>query len=217
MFDWKRVLVLAPHTDDAELGCGGTIARLIEEGVEIFIAVFSTAEKSLPPGVPPGTLREEFLKAMETMEVPPSNLLVFDFEVRRLNYYRQEVLEKIVQIKKQVSPDAVFLPASTDLHQDHQVIFQEGMRAFKNTTVLGYELPWNHLSFEASFLIELATRHLEKKWQAMLCYQTQFMLRRPYFAKSFIESLARMRGVQVDVEYAEAFQALRVLSRMKNK
>jgi len=46
----RRVLVLAPHTDDAELGCGGTIARLLTDGADVFVAAFSTAEESLPPG-----------------------------------------------------------------------------------------------------------------------------------------------------------------------
>lgn len=47
----KKVLVLAPHTDDAELGCGASIARFIEEGSDILVAAFSSAEESLPVGV----------------------------------------------------------------------------------------------------------------------------------------------------------------------
>ncbi len=53
---WKRVLVLAPHTDDGEFGCGGTMARLVEAGAEVRYVAFSIATKSLPPGFPPDTL-----------------------------------------------------------------------------------------------------------------------------------------------------------------
>ena len=60
MNSMRRVLVLAPHTDDAELGCGGTIARLLRDGVDVFVAAFSTAEESLPPGAAPCRLRMSF-------------------------------------------------------------------------------------------------------------------------------------------------------------
>src|SRR5262249_11400292 len=56
---WKRALVLAPHTDDGEFGCGGTMARLVEEGVDVRYVAFSIATRSLPGGFPPDTLRHE--------------------------------------------------------------------------------------------------------------------------------------------------------------
>jgi len=61
----ERLLVLAPHTDDAELGCGGTIARLLEAGTEVYVVALSTADDSLPPGAPPTTLAHEFGQAMQ--------------------------------------------------------------------------------------------------------------------------------------------------------
>jgi hypothetical protein len=94
--DAKTILVLAPHTDDAELGCGGTISRFVEEGRKVFVAAFSTAEESLPAGMPADTLKREFFEAMPMLGVPETHLTVFEFPVRRLNYHRQEVLERIV-------------------------------------------------------------------------------------------------------------------------
>jgi LmbE family N-acetylglucosaminyl deacetylase len=213
MFEWKRVLILAPHTDDAELGCGGTMSRLAEQGVDLFLAVFSTADQSLPDGAPPGTLKEEFLTAAIILGIPQEHLHVFTFEVRKLNYHRQAILEHIINLKKTINPDAVFVPASTDLHQDHTVIHAEGIRAFKQTTVLGYELPWNHLSFHAHVLVALERRHLLKKWQALQAYRTQLELKRPYFSEDFIYGLARVRGVQAGVHYAEAYEVLRIVLR----
>src|SRR5260370_37354738 len=81
----QRVLLLAPHTDDAELGCGGTIARLLREGEDVFVAAFSTAEESLPPEASPTRLRDEFLAALQTLGVPPEKTLVFGYPVRRLS------------------------------------------------------------------------------------------------------------------------------------
>src|ERR1700733_12626407 len=77
MSSMQRVLVLAPHTDDAELGCGGTIARLLREGEDVFVAAFSTAEGSLPPGTAPTRLRDEFLTAMQSLGIPPEKTSVF--------------------------------------------------------------------------------------------------------------------------------------------
>lgn len=208
--DFNCVLVLAPHTDDAELGCGGTIARFMEAGVRIHIAVFSTAEESLPDGEKPGTLKDEFFKAMAVMGIPESNLTVHDYPVRRLTSYRQEVLESLVALRHRIKPDAVFLPAGTDLHQDHQVVNVEGLRAFKDITVWGYELPWNHVEFSANAFVVLEETHLQKKWAALQAYKSQTKMGRPYFTWEFVQSLARVRGVQVKAEYAEAFEVIRI-------
>lgn len=206
----RRALVLAPHTDDAELGCGGTIARMLDEAVEVTIAAFSSAQESLPAGMDPDTLKNEFRAATRTLGVPDANALVFDYPVRKLSYFRQEVLEELVRLRSQVQPDTVFLPAGTDLHQDHQVLFNEGVRAFKELTVLGYELPWNHIDFSAQAFFGLERRHVDAKLAALRQYASQIQLQRPYFTAEFIEGLARVRGVQVKCEFAEAFQVLRL-------
>lgn len=205
-----RVLVLAPHTDDAELGCGGTIARILEEGGQVFIAVFSIAEDSLPPGAPPTTLEREFFEASSRMGVPDAHLFVHRYPVRRFSYYRQDILEDLIRLKKQIEPHLVLLPASTDLHQDHRVIYEEGMRAFKEISVWGYELPWNHTSFAAESFVELSEGNLRKKWEALEAYQSQFSLGRQYFSWEFVMGLARVRGTQIKVDFAEAFEVQRL-------
>jgi LmbE family N-acetylglucosaminyl deacetylase len=206
----RRVLVLAPHTDDAELGCGGTIARLLTDGADVFVAAFSTAEESLPPGAKPSRLRDEFLAAMQTLGIPHDNALVFEYPVRRLSYYRQELLEELVKLRKQIDPNMVFLPSSSDLHQDHQVLNAEGLRCFKDMTVWGYELPWNNIGFPAQAFVTLEPCDLQAKWDALQAYKSQFELGRPYFSREFIEGLARVRGVQVKSPYAEAFEVMRL-------
>jgi N-acetylglucosamine malate deacetylase 1 len=191
----KRLLVLAPHTDDAELGCGGTIARFLEEGVEVSVLAFSTATESLPPGSPPTLLRDEFFQ---------------DYPVRRLSSHRQDVLEDLVQMRRKFQPDMVLLPSGSDLHQDHQVVYAEGLRACKDLTVWGYELPWNHITFSAQAFVVLQRRHVESKWRALRAYESQIDISRPYFNEKFIEGVAHMRGVQVKAEFAEAYEVLRI-------
>jgi LmbE family N-acetylglucosaminyl deacetylase len=103
MFGWKRVLILAPHTDDAELGCSGTIARLFGEAV-VYVAISLNADHSLPKKAAKGILQQEFLNAMQVMGIPRRKFHISGFEVRKLNYHRQEILEKIVQLKNKSNP-----------------------------------------------------------------------------------------------------------------
>ena len=132
--DLEEVLVLAPHTDDGEFGCGGTMARLVEAGVEVRYHAFSIATRSLPPGFAPDTLAREVREATAELGIPESQLTVHDFDVRTFPERRQDILELLVTLWEELRPDAVFQPSHHDVHQDHQTIAQEGLRAFKRTT-----------------------------------------------------------------------------------
>jgi LmbE family N-acetylglucosaminyl deacetylase len=205
-----RTLVLAPHTDDAELGCGGTLARAVEEQSPIHVAVFSTVEDSIPSGLPADTLEEEFVEAMSRLGLQSDAYTVHHYRVRLLSEHRQEVLDEMLRLRQMFDPDSVLVPASTDLHQDHQVVHEEALRAFRDITVWGYELPWNHIMFTANGFVMLERRHVETKWRVLESYRSQIDMARPYFAQSFVESLARVRGTQVKTQYAEAFEIMRM-------
>jgi LmbE family N-acetylglucosaminyl deacetylase len=205
----KTILILAPHTDDGELGCGGTIARYVEEGHKIIYAAFSTCHQSLPKGFAPDTLRTEVTNATSILGVQPQDLIIFDYEVRRFKEVRQNILEDIVSLNKKYDIDTVFVPSSTDIHQDHQVIYEEGLRAFKNKTIFGYEMPWNNISFNATSFIKLKKEHIDKKVLALQEYVSQNG--RAYTSETFIRSLATVRGTQIGCEYAEAFDIIRMI------
>lgn len=204
MFNPEKILVLAPHTDDGELGCGGAIAKFCAEGRQVYYAAFCLCSKSLPESVPANTLELECRKATSLLGIPSSNLVLFNYEVRTLPRSRQEILEELLQLQSQINPDMVLLPAASDIHQDHQVIHQEGLRAFKNVTFAGYELPWNNYSFHTNFFIRLNESEINKKVDALRSYQSQS--HRNYMQEDFIRSLAKVRGVQANAAYAEAFE-----------
>jgi LmbE family N-acetylglucosaminyl deacetylase len=150
------------------------------------------------------------MKAMPVLGVAADHLFVYGFPVRKLSYHRQEVLEELVGLRRRIAPDLVFIPSEHDLHQDHQVVHAEGLRAFKDISVLGYELSWNHISFSAQAFVVLDKGHLERKWQALQCYRSQLGMGRLYMTRKYIEGIARVRGVQVKEEWAEAFEVLRL-------
>ncbi len=202
-----RVLVLAPHTDDGEFGCGGTIAKFIEEKTEVYYVAFSTAEKSVPEGLPKNILEVEVKEATKRIGIPYSHLIIYKYEVRKLNYIRQEILEELVKIKKNIKPDLVFLPSKNDLHQDHITVATEGIRAFKQISILGYELPWNNITFHTQVFIKLKETHVQKKIHALKAYNSQS--HRDYAAEDFIWSWAKTRGTQIGTKYAETFEITR--------
>jgi LmbE family N-acetylglucosaminyl deacetylase len=207
---WERVLVLAPHTDDGEFGAGGTMARLVEEGVDVRYVAFSIATKSLPEGFAPDTLAREVREATATLGIPEANLTVHDFDVRTFPLVRQDILEILIALWEEWKPDAVFQPSLHDIHQDHQVIAAEGVRAFKRTTILGYEIAWNNFDFKYQAYVSLEKKHLERKAEALSKYASQ--QHRRYADPEYIWNVARTHGINVNREYAEVFEVYRVVA-----
>lgn len=205
--DVDRALVLSPHTDDAELGMGATIALLVERGAEVYCHAFSNASKSLAKNLPKNTLEIEFRNAMKILNVPDKFVKIHNYEVRTFSYYRQQILEELFKIRNELKPNLVFLPSTKDIHQDHQVINQEGIRIFKTTCLLGYELPFNNITFPTTSFFVLNKKHVDKKIEALKCYNSQSY--RKYLHPEFIQSLAITRGTQIQVDYAESFEVIR--------
>ena len=204
---FKNVYVLAPHTDDGELGAGGTISKLIEQGANIFYFAFSSAAESVPEGFPKDILKTEVLSATAKLGIPNKNVFIYNYQVRRLNYSRQDILETLVSHSRKLKPDLVLMPSFNDIHQDHATIAQEGLRAFKSSTILGYELIWNNLTFNTTSFVNLDEKHIQKKCDALKEYKSQ--VQKDYMSKDFIFSLARTRGIQIGSQFAESFEVVR--------
>ena len=207
---WERVLVLAPHTDDGEFGCGGTMARLADAGCDVRYVAFSIATRSLPQGFPPDTLAREVREATTELGIPAERLTVHDFDVRTFPEHRQEILELLIGLWNEWEPDLVFQPSLHDIHQDHQTVAAEGLRAFKRTTILGYEIPWNNLDFAYQAYFALDKRHVERKADALAKYASQ--QHRRYANREYIWNIARTHGINVNRNYAEVFEVYRVVA-----
>ena len=207
ILDVRKILVLAPHTDDGEFGCGGSIAKFIEQGADVYYATFSLCEESVPDCWPRDILEKEVKQAISVWGIPETNLLIYRYPVRRFAENRQDILENLVDLQRRLQPNLIFTPSINDLHQDHHIMTQEAMRAFKKKTILAYEMPWNNVTFSTQLFIKLQSRHIDIKLSALREYSSQS--RKPYANETFIRSLAHTRGVSVDAEYAEAFEIIR--------
>lgn len=200
---FKKVLALAPHTDDIELGCGGFLSKLKKENknVEIDAISFSSAQ---PLSV--GDPVDEFKSAMSILDIDGEFL---DFKPRVFHQQRQDILDFLWNRNKDNEYDLVLCPSSYDNHQDHQVLNQECFRAFKKTSIFGYEMPWNNRTFSTDIFVKLDRQSIDIKYKMVDCYKTQG--ERVFMSKEYIFDVARTRGLQVGCEYAECYEAIRVV------
>lgn len=196
----KKILALAPHTDDIELGCGATLHKYKDEYQIDALAI--TSAQPLATGDPV----QEFYNAMDIIG---ANAWFLDYECRILNDRRQDLLNYFWQLQQKNKYDIVFCPSSYDHHQDHQVVYAEAFRAFKHSTILGYELPWNNRIFRTDVFISVEQQDIDAKIKMLDCYETQ--LERAFMCKEYVQDIARTRALQVGKKYVESFEAIRVI------
>lgn len=208
-----RVLLLSPHTDDIEIGAGGTLTKLLHGKDNNFCwVVFSTCENAVPQGLPPDALRNEFTAVASRVNI--TNYRIHSFPNRNFPACALAILEELDRVKNEFKPDLIIAPSLNDFHQDHRTVAEQAIRVFKkDASIVGYELPWDNLFFQPQLIVELTQEQMEEKWRLLSLYKSQFILKRNYFSKDFIFGWARMRGVQCSAEYAEAFEVTRWIVR----
>lgn len=207
--DGRPVLFLGAHPDD-EISCGGTLHRLIREGHEVHYAYMSECtESTVALGFDAQQLLDECSASCTNLGILEKNIYTYDFPVRRLPQYRQEILEELVSLRKLIKPGLVLVASRDDVHQDHSAVTHEAVRAFKHSSILGYEFPWNQLVSHVDLLSELESDDLEAKIRTWNCYATQAS--RGYHGAQVFNSLAQIRGMQANVPLAEGFEVIRVI------
>lgn len=205
-----NILFLSPHTDDVELGCGGTMHRLLKKSSNnIYVNTFSTCSDLENKS---DLLKKESQVSLEELGIDAEKVSYNDFKVRNFNINRQEILDTLICLREKINPDIVFLPSSMDVHQDHEVIYSEGVRCFKNfSSIYGYQLPWNLSSLENNFTISFDKESLNKKISCLSKYYSQ--VHRPYMNAEYIRSSAIFFGLNTDEEFAESFEVIRLKSK----
>jgi LmbE family N-acetylglucosaminyl deacetylase len=205
----KRILFLGAHPDDVEFGAGGALARFMRTGHAVKIVVFSACTESIPHGYPPDLLVREMEASMKSLGVAEYTIL--DFPVRNFPARRQDILEQLVKLQRSKRHDLVIAPSTADIHQDHSVLGAETARAFQSSSILHYEITKNALTFLPVFYVEMSEEDLKAKINAVRCYKSQIELRPRFSDPRNIEAVARVRGIQIRAEFAEAFETSRLI------
>ena len=198
-----RVLALSPHTDDVELGAGGFLYRLAGEGSEVHVVSFARAAS-----LNGDDTLEEWHQSLACLFVDKGRRQFWGYQDTRLPTNAREILDRLVALRDELCPDLVLVPTRYDVHQDHQTVTEEAIRAFKRQRLLGYDLVWNAVgAVRLDWFSQLTEYQIEVKEKALACYASQ--KGRPFFRPGLARAIAMMRGEQIGQAYAEAFECIR--------
>jgi len=231
LFKNARILVVAPHADDETFGCGGTMAKAKALGAEVYVMVVSVANLehySAAHSYVPGMQRvSEFQQAMEVLGVDGTDVLYIDEQIHmRVDVLpRRDLVAKIERDSPiaidRLKPDILFFPA-VSYNQDHEAVYKAVYAACRPhlpsdkpfvRLVLSYDQPqlsWNHTKFHQNFYVDISD-YLEKKLDAYRCHVSQVRPEPHHASVENVERLARLRGSEVSVKAAEAFECHRFL------
>ncbi len=203
-FYGKQLLFIGAHPDDIELGCGAMIHNVLGK-TDVLCVTLSDNQKN-PELV---GLVDEHYRSMELLGVPRENVILGQFETRKFPHARQEILEYMLELKRSYRPDVVFVHTKADIHQDHGTVTEEALRAFRGTTVLGFDCLRSSYGFFPHFLVEVTEEDVERKLCALAEYKTYN--NRYYFDPTILRATLIRHGALAECKYAEGFDILRIV------
>jgi len=204
-FYGKKVCFIGAHPDDIELGCGALIAQIASQA-EILCVTLSDNQDN-----PAHTsLVGEHYRSMSTLGVPRKNVILKDFKTRHFPHERQEILEYLFELNHSVQPEIVFVHTRSDIHQDHATATEETLRAFRGTTVLGFDVLRSSYGFFPNFLVGVTESEVDVKIRALAEYKTY--QKKYYFDPEVTRSTLKRHGAMAERAYAEGFDILRIIA-----
>ena len=203
-FHGQRVSFIGAHPDDIEIGAGALIAQIASK-TELLCVTLSDNQKN--PALK--NLVEEHYRSMDVLVVQREKVVLGQFETRRFPHARQEILEYLIDLNRQFRPDIVFVHTKADIHQDHGTVTEEALRAFRGTTVLGFDVIRSSYGFFPNFLVEVSAEDVEKKIAALSEYRTYDS--RYYFNPEITRATLIRHGALAERPYAEGFDILRIV------
>ena len=208
-FFGKSLLFLGAHPDDIELGCGALIAEIA--GVtDIHCYTFSDNQQN--PELK--DLVAEYAASMQALGLKDGQFELGSFQTRRFPEHRQEVLEQMLALRRQYQPQIVFVHTAKDVHQDHGTLTQEAIRAFRGTTVLGYDVLRSSYGFFPDFLVEVSGQAVENKLLALSQYKTYS--NKYYFSSEILRATAIRHGALAERPFAEGFDLIRMVGEFSS-
>ncbi|MHB8087689.1 MAG: PIG-L deacetylase family protein [Anaerolineaceae bacterium] len=203
-FYGKKVCFIGAHPDDIEIGCGALIAHIASQ-TEVKCVTLSDNQKN---PLLTNVVKEHY-NSMAVLGVPKENVIVCEFETRRFPEQRQEILEYMFKLNQDFRPEIVFVHTKADIHQDHATVTGEALRAFRGTTVMGFDVVRSSYGFFPSFLVEVTEADVEKKIASMAEYHTYD--NKYYFDPAVTRATLIRHGALAERPFAEGFDILRII------
>lgn len=204
----RKVLFLGAHPDDIELGCGALLAHIVDM-TDVLCITLSDNKKN--PALK--NLASEHFKSMQVLGIPQEKVILGEFETRNFPRDRQDILEYLYAVNHEHQPDIVFVHSKADIHQDHLVVTDEALRAFRGVSVLGFDVFRSSYGFFPHFLIEVDEEAVEKKLRALAQYKTY--ADRYYFSTEMLRASMVRYGAMAEKPFAEGFDILRIVANFK--
>jgi len=203
-FFGKKVLFLGAHPDDIELGCGALLHHIARQ-TDVLCVTLSDNQKN--PDL--SKVKDEHFAAMSVLGVPKEKIILGPFTTRVFPDSRQDILEYFLKLRKDFKPDLIFIHSKQDVHQDHNTMTGEALRAFRGITVLGFDVVRSSYGFFPDFLAEVTEEDVNKKIEALSCYETY--RDRYYFNSELTRSIMIRHGALAECLFAEGFDILRIV------
>jgi LmbE family N-acetylglucosaminyl deacetylase len=188
--DLRVVLCLGAHCDDIEIGCGGTLLRLMEEypGLSVHWVVFSST---------PLRAEEARLGAQRFLSGAGEKLVtIHDFADGFFPYHGAAIKECFESLKRDISPNLIFTHYRHDLHQDHRIVSELTWNTFRDHLILEYEIPKYDGDFGSPGLFTVLSESVCKRKTDIIisCYNSQSGKR--WFSRDLFMSTLRLRGLE---------------------
>lgn len=209
-FSGKRVLFLGAHPDDIELGCGALLHHIAGQ-TDVMCVTLSDNQSN--PDLK--NVRDEHYKSMAVLGVSKEKIVLGPFTTRVFPNARQEILEYFLKIRRDFEPDLIFTHSRRDVHQDHNTMTDEALRAFRGITVLGFDVVRSSYGFFPHFLVEVTEENVNKKIDALAEYETY--RDRYYFNSELTRAITVRHGALAECAFAEGFDILRIVGKFKSR
>ena len=207
-FYGKRVLFIGAHPDDIELGAGALLHHIAPVS-DMLCVTLSDNQKN--PQLK--TVVEEHYKSMKVLGVMKDKVIVGKFVTRNFPDARQEILEFMLKLRNEFVPDVIFVHSRQDVHQDHNVVTDEALRAYRGITVLGFDVIRSSHGFFPHFLVEVNEADVDRKIQALAQYKTY--ADKYYFSAELLRAIMVRHGALAEIPFAEGFDILRIVGKFE--
>jgi len=196
-----HILCLGAHCDDIEIGCGGTVLKLLQARSDVRVDwVVFTSDDERAPEARAGA-------AAILAGAAESSVVLREFRQRYLPFVGDEVKEFFDELGASIRPDLIFTHYREDLHQDHRLLAELTYNTWRDRLILEYEIPkWDGDLGTPNCYVRLPDDVVEEKIRA-ICETFASQRAKHWFTPDTFRALMRLRGVEANAPFAEAFYA----------